>query len=160
MKQFSGRFSAVLLAAMLMVTVNTGILQAQQEPVDRSFGLSASIQGGQTVILVPIWISESMNIAPGFGFSYLEGTGPLSGSRFTFFLIPHLFLDMGRIAPFILISHILLSVIMLPMIFSSLFFGITDNRPTHKRVARVTLPVWLYVSVTGVVIFFFLRSFS
>ena len=73
------------------------------------------------------------------------------------------FLGEGWIRPVyfvILISHILLSVIMLPMIFSSLFFGITDNRRTHKRVARVTLPVWLYVSVTGVVIFFFLRSFS
>ncbi len=73
------------------------------------------------------------------------------------------FLGEGWIRPVyfaILISHIFLSVIMLPLIFSSLFFGLTDRRRLHKRVARIALPVWLYVSVTGVIIFFLLRAFS
>jgi len=60
----------------------------------------------------------------------------------------------------ILISHILLSMVMLPMILSSLFLGITGQLTRHKKIAKFTLPVWLYVSITGVVIFFLLRNFS
>ncbi len=61
---------------------------------------------------------------------------------------------------FILITHILLSMVMVPMILSSLFFGLRDNRRSHRKVARFTLPIWLYVSATGVTIFFLLRSYS
>ncbi|MFQ5651885.1 MAG: DUF420 domain-containing protein [bacterium] len=73
------------------------------------------------------------------------------------------FLGQGWIRPvyfFILITHILLSTVMLPMILSSLFFGLADKRRTHRRIARFTLPIWLYVSVTGVIVFFLLRSSS
>ena len=59
----------------------------------------------------------------------------------------------------ILISHILLSVAMLPMILGSLFFAHRESFKSHKRLARWTLPIWLYVSVTGVVIFFVLRAY-
>ncbi len=73
------------------------------------------------------------------------------------------FLGEGWIRPvyfFILITHILLSMIMLPMILTTVFFGLRDRRSRHKKIARFTLPVWLYVSVTGVVIFFLLRNYS
>ncbi len=73
------------------------------------------------------------------------------------------FLGEGWIRPVyfvILISHILLSMVMLPMILSSLFFGLTDKRQSHRKVAKFTLPVWLYVSITGVIIFFLLRAYS
>ncbi|MEM1207345.1 MAG: DUF420 domain-containing protein [Acidobacteriota bacterium] len=59
----------------------------------------------------------------------------------------------------ILISHIVLSVVMLPMILSTLTFAGLGKFPSHKRIARVTLPIWLYVSVTGVVIFFLLKAY-
>lgn len=73
------------------------------------------------------------------------------------------FLGEGVIRPvyfFILISHILLSMVMVPMILSSVYFGLADKRKTHRKIARITLPVWLYVSVTGVIIFFLLRYYS
>ncbi len=74
-----------------------------------------------------------------------------------------LFLGQGWIRPvyfFILISHIVLSAVMLPMILSSMFFGLTNRRRSHRRVAKWTYPIWLYVSVTGVLIFFLLRAYS
>lgn len=58
----------------------------------------------------------------------------------------------------ILISHIFLSVVMLPMILSTLFYAWRKNFAGHKKIARWTLPIWLYVSITGVVIFFFLHA--
>lgn len=73
------------------------------------------------------------------------------------------FLGEGWIRPAyfaILISHIALSAVMLPLILSSMFFGLTNRRKSHRKVAKWTYPIWLYVSVTGVVIFFLLRAYS
>lgn len=52
----------------------------------------------------------------------------------------------------ILASHVLLSVIALPMVLTTFFFALTGRFPQHRRIARFTFPVWLYVSVTGVVV--------
>jgi putative membrane protein len=61
---------------------------------------------------------------------------------------------------FILISHILLSMIQVPLIFTTLFFAFKKNHIKHKKVARWTFPIWLYVSVTGVLIYVFLKVFN
>ena len=53
----------------------------------------------------------------------------------------------------ILASHILLSVIALPLILITFFLSLSRRIPTHRRVARFTFPIWLYVSVTGVVVY-------
>ncbi|MEM9553474.1 MAG: DUF420 domain-containing protein [Acidobacteriota bacterium] len=60
----------------------------------------------------------------------------------------------------ILISHIVLSIVMLPMILSTLTFSLRGRFASHRRIARWTLPIWLYVSVTGVVIFFMLAAYA
>ena len=54
---------------------------------------------------------------------------------------------------FILISHIVLAVVILPMALVTLYRGWNDQRGQHRAIARITLPLWLYVSVTGVVIY-------
>ena len=56
----------------------------------------------------------------------------------------------------ILISHIVLAVPVVPLALVTLRRGWTRH-PGHRRIARVTLPIWLYVSVTGVVVFAFLH---
>ena len=53
----------------------------------------------------------------------------------------------------LLVSHILLSVVALPMILVTFFLSLTGRFPAHKRLARWTYPIWLYVSVTGVVVY-------
>ena len=52
----------------------------------------------------------------------------------------------------ILISHITLSVVALPMVLTTFFLSLSGRFPLHRKLARVTLPIWLYVSVTGVVV--------
>ena len=52
----------------------------------------------------------------------------------------------------ILLSHIVLAAIILPLALFTLYLGQSDQRARHRKLARITLPVWLYVSVTGVVI--------
>lgn len=60
----------------------------------------------------------------------------------------------------ILFSHIGLSIVALPMVLSTFFFALTGKFSSHRKLARFTFPIWLYVSVTGVLVFFFLRLFS
>ena len=60
----------------------------------------------------------------------------------------------------VLISHIVLSILMLPMILSTLFHALRGQFMDHRKIARYTLPIWLYVSVTGVVVFFFLKAYG
>lgn len=57
----------------------------------------------------------------------------------------------------VLITHVLLSIVMLPMILTTFYLAARERFATHKKLARWTLPIWLYVSVTGVVIYFMLR---
>jgi len=58
----------------------------------------------------------------------------------------------------ILATHILLSMSVVPLALTALWFAYKRRFDRHKRVTRVLLPIWLYVSVTGVVIFFMLRA--
>ena len=53
----------------------------------------------------------------------------------------------------ILLTHVLLSVVALPMILITFYFSLSGRFPQHKRIARITFPIWLYVSVTGVVVY-------
>lgn len=53
----------------------------------------------------------------------------------------------------LLASHIVLSVIALPLILITFFLSLSGRFPAHRRLARYTFPVWLYVSVTGVIVY-------
>ena len=53
----------------------------------------------------------------------------------------------------ILASHIFLSIVALPMILTTFYFSLSGRFLQHKRIARFTFPIWLYVSVTGVVVY-------
>jgi putative membrane protein len=59
---------------------------------------------------------------------------------------------------FVLISHIVLSISVVPLALTSFYFAFTRSFARHRRLNRVFLPIWLYVSVTGVVIFAMLRG--
>jgi putative membrane protein len=64
-----------------------------------------------------------------------------------------------RVAYFlILITHIVLSMAVVPLALTAFYFAFTRSFDRHKRVTRVLLPLWLYVSVSGVVIFLMLRA--
>ncbi len=61
---------------------------------------------------------------------------------------------------FILITHIVLSVFVVPLVLSTFFFALSGRFVQHRKIARWTFPIWLYVSVTGVLVFFFLKIFG
>lgn len=59
---------------------------------------------------------------------------------------------------FVLITHIVLSITVVPLALTSFYFAFTKSFARHRRLNRVFLPIWLYVSLTGVLIFFLLRG--
>jgi putative membrane protein len=53
----------------------------------------------------------------------------------------------------ILLSHIFLAVLVLPMTLLSFYYGLKDDRVKHKKITRFSYPIWLYVTITGVVVY-------
>lgn len=53
----------------------------------------------------------------------------------------------------ILLSHIVLAVVVLPMILLSFYYALKDDRVKHKKITRFSYPIWLYVTLTGVVVY-------
>ncbi len=58
----------------------------------------------------------------------------------------------------VLASHVLLSVAVVPLLLSALYFAFSGRFGVHKRITRWLFPIWLYVSITGVLIFVLLRA--
>jgi uncharacterized membrane protein YozB (DUF420 family) len=56
----------------------------------------------------------------------------------------------------ILISHVILAAVILPMAISTLSKGLRGRYAEHKRIAKWTFPTWMYVSVTGVIVYLML----
>jgi putative membrane protein len=75
-------------------------------------------------------------------YHYLAGSRPFAGQgwiRWAYFPI--------------LISHIILAAAMVPFVLTTVYRALSGNFVRHVRIARFTLPVWLYVSVTGVIVY-------
>ncbi|MEE2858639.1 MAG: DUF420 domain-containing protein [Candidatus Neomarinimicrobiota bacterium] len=64
--------------------------------------------------------------------------------------------DFVTLYYFILITHIILAMFIIPMALLSLYRGWNMQVQKHRKIAKITYPIWLYVSVTGVLIYFML----
>lgn len=60
---------------------------------------------------------------------------------------------------FILFSHIALSMVVLPLVLRAFFFAITEQFDRHTQVAKFAFPIWLYVSVTGVLVYLMISPY-
>lgn len=94
MKDFITRLSVITVVILLA----SSELAISQEKVDkRTFGLSASIQGGQLDIILPIWAGNKVVIAPAFNAVYLEDAGVDLGIG----IAPRFYLNMDTVAPYV-----------------------------------------------------------
>nr|WP_227740371.1 DUF420 domain-containing protein [Salegentibacter sp. BLCTC] len=57
---------------------------------------------------------------------------------------------------FILITHIVLSAIIVPLVLFTMYRGLTGEYEKHAKIARWTFPIWLYVAITGVLVYIFM----
>lgn len=89
----------------------------------------------------------------------------VSAAFLTCYLIYHFhvpskkFPDLGWIKTvyfLILFPHIILAVVMVPMILKTFWHAYKQEWEKHKKIARITFPIWMYVSVTGVIVYLML----
>jgi putative membrane protein len=60
---------------------------------------------------------------------------------------------------FILISHIILSVFVLPLALFSIYRGMTGEIAKHKSIVKYTFPIWMYVAITGVLVYILMSPY-
>lgn len=78
-------------------------------------------------------------------YHYHHGSEPFTG---TGFIRPVYFT--------ILITHTILAILVVPLVFVTLYHAMRGRFTKHAKIARITFPVWLYVSITGVIIYWML----
>jgi putative membrane protein len=60
---------------------------------------------------------------------------------------------------FILITHIVLATVIVPLALLSIYRGLNSQFALHRKIARWTLPIWLYVAVTGVIVYLMISPY-
>ena len=60
---------------------------------------------------------------------------------------------------FILISHIILSIALIPLVLISYVRAFQEEFPAHRKISKITFPIWLYVAVTGVVVYLMISPY-
>ena len=59
----------------------------------------------------------------------------------------------------LLVSHIILAAIVLPFILLSFYFSLSGQISKHKKIVRFTFPIWLFVAISGVLVYFMIRPY-
>lgn len=60
---------------------------------------------------------------------------------------------------FILISHIVLSIAVIPLVLITYVKALAERFDKHKKIAKITFPIWLYVAITGVIVYFMIAPY-
>ena len=60
---------------------------------------------------------------------------------------------------FILITHIVLAIVIVPLVLISFVRALSERFDKHKKIARITFPLWLYVSITGVLVYLMISPY-
>lgn len=173
----------IVLAVSALICVVVVVLNQKLIPVPNTFPnfiyklplLNAIINGSCSVLLIAsLWAIKNRNIEL---HKKLNLTAFLLSSLFLIsYVTAHYFIPdtkfgdvnhneileqtelvaVSAIRPvylIILLSHIFLAVIVLPMILLSFYYALKDDRVKHKKITRFSYPIWLYVTITGVVVY-------
>lgn len=116
--------TSALLLALAFVFIKRGNIAAHKKTMLAAFGVSA------------LFLTSYLIYHAQIGSKPYPGTGLMR----TIYLL-------------ILVPHIILAAAVLPLAFITLSRGLKMDVARHRRIARITLPIWMYVSVTGVIVY-------
>lgn len=152
----------VVTILMLMPKIDAGFTNAALFP------LFHAILNGTTffVLLAGYYFIKTKNI------EYHRASMIVALMLSTVFLISYIishattpsakFGGQGMMRPiyfFILITHIILATSIVPLALFAIYRGLTGEIAKHKKIVKYTLPIWLYVSATGVIVYLFMKQY-
>ena len=155
------------LAVALLFGVNLRKLGFDVEPLIFLPPIYACINGCTAIVLlIALWAIKNKKI------KLHEGLMKLAISLSVAFLLMYIAYHMtsdstkfGGEGPvkyvyyFILITHIILSIAVIPFVLITYVRAITQNFERHKKIAKITFPLWLYVAITGVVVYIMISPY-
>ena len=163
-------FKKIIVALSIVIPLAVALLfevKIQPEGMDFSFlpSVYAAINGLTAIILVSALIAVK-NKKYNLHENLMKTALGLSLLFLVLYIVYHITSDStsyGGEFPIlyytILISHIILSVAVVPMVLFTYFFAWQGDFVKHKKWTRLSFPVWLYVAVTGVVVYFMIAPF-
>jgi putative membrane protein len=149
------------LAVAALFGVNLPDLGVDVKPLTFLPPIYASVNGLTAIILICAFIS----IKKGYKTTHeklMKFAIALSVSFLLMYIAYHMTSDSTKfggegaivnIYYFILITHIVLSVAVIPFVLITYVRAITNNIERHKKIAKITFPLWLYVAITGVIVY-------
>lgn len=135
-------------AAILLLTALVAI-KKKNIKLHRNLMLSALVLG--TLFLVSYVIYHASTTSTVFG--DLNHDGVLSDVE------KQELGGMRGVYLFILLSHIGLSIVVVPFVLLAFYFALTNQIQKHQKIVKYTFPVWLYVSVTGVLVYLMISPY-
>lgn len=166
-KKAKRAINGVSILIPIVVAVLFGVRIPNVEPLSFLPPIYATINGVTAVLLMAaLWAIKNgkrslhntlMNVAIACSLAFLvmyvayhmtSDSTPYGGEGF-----------MRGVYFFILISHIVLSIVVIPFVLHTYLRGFLGEYQEHKKLARYTFPIWLYVAVTGVVVYLMISPY-
>ena len=161
-------FVFVFVAALVVSVVVIGVIESAPAGGERSTfrpALHAALNGTcAAVLLVGFWMIRRKKVAAHATCMILAGL--LTATFLVSYLDYHStagstkFQGEGLIRPVyfaVLLSHTILAALVAPLVGSLYWFAAKRQWDKHRKVARVTLPIWVYTSITGVLVYYMLH---
>lgn len=166
-KKAKRAINGVSILIPIVVAVLFGVRIPNVEPLSFLPPIYATINGVTAVLLMAaLWAIKNgkrslhntlMNVAIACSLAFLvmyvayhmtSDSTPYGGEGF-----------MRGVYFFILISHIVLSIVVIPFVLHTYLRGFLGEYQEHKKLARYTFPIWLYVAVTGVIVYLMISPY-
>lgn len=141
-------FNAAINSATSLVLI-AGLVFIKQKKIKqhRNSMMTAFVLGGLFLISYVIYHSTSESTV----FGDVNGNGLLEAGE-SAAIGSQRMIYLG-----ILLSHIVLAAIVLPFVLLALYYALSDKIDRHKKIVKLAYPIWLYVSVSGVIVYLMMR---
>lgn len=135
--------TVVLLIAALVAIKNGNV------SLHRSFMMTALFMGVLFLVSYILYHSSVESVKFGDlnhdGIVDVDELDAIGSSRLTYLIL--------------LASHIILSILVVPFVLLAFYYALTDQLTKHRKMVRFTYPVWMYVSITGVLVYFMIKPY-
>lgn len=155
------------LAVAALFGVNLRNLGFDVEPLSFLPPIYATVNGVTAVVLIAAFIAiKNKNIK--LHERLMKTAIALSVAFLVMYVAYHMTSDSTKFGGegaikyayyFILITHILLSIVIIPFVLITYVRAITNNIERHKKIAKITFPMWLYVAITGVIVYLMISPY-